>query len=144
MEFVPIWYYDRHWSKVFISTSALMTVTLTSRSQNLNVKVFLEVFKTSLLPNLITSFIHLWFDDKYFSKITHYHPHHPRSCQGQGHRLRIFMLKFYIEVFRISLLLNYTMDLVPIWHHDRYWSIVFISTHDRDLEVEVTDLEFKC
>ena len=22
------------------------------------------------------------------------YPHHPRSCQGQGHRLRIFMLNF--------------------------------------------------
>ena len=39
------------------------------------------------------------------------------------------------------------MDFVPIWYHDRYWSKVFISTistHDHDLEVEVTDLEFKC
>ena len=39
------------------------------------------------------------------------------------------------------------MDLVPVWHRDRYWSEVFISTistHDRDLEGEVTDLEFKC
>ena len=52
-----------------------------------------------------------------------------------------------LKVFRISLLLNYTMDLVPVWYHDRYWSKGFnstISTHDRDLEVEVTDLEFKC
>ena len=31
-----------------------------------------------------------------------YHPHHPRSCQGQGHRLRIFMLKFYLKVFWTS------------------------------------------
>ena len=46
-----------------------------------------------------------------------YHPHHPRSCQGQGHRLRIFMFNFYAEAFRISLLLNYMMDLVPIWYH---------------------------
>ena len=39
------------------------------------------------------------------------------------------------------------MDFVPIWYYDRHWSTVFISTistHDRDLEVEVTDLEFKC
>ena len=73
--------------------------------------------------------------------------HHPRSCQGQGHRLRIFMLKFYVEVFSISLLLNYMMDLVPVWYRDRYWLKHFISTystHDRDLEVDVTDLEFKC
>ena len=36
------------------------------------------------------------------------------------------------------------MDLVPIWYRDRYWSKVFISIRDHDLEVEVTDLEFKC
>ena len=35
------------------------------------------------------------------------------------------------------------MDLVPIWY-DRYWLKVFISTHDRDIEVKVTDLEFEC
>ena len=32
-----------------------------------------------------------------------YRPHHPKSCQGQGHRLRIFMLKFYVKDFRTSL-----------------------------------------
>ena len=39
------------------------------------------------------------------------------------------------------------MDLVPIWYHDRYVLKVFISTistQDRDLEVKLTDLEFKC
>ena len=39
------------------------------------------------------------------------------------------------------------MDLVPIWFHDRYWSkhfISIISIHDHDLEVDITDLEFKC
>ena len=51
---------------------------------------------------------------------------------------------FYVEGFSISLLLNCTMDLVPIWYPDRYWSKVFISTHVRDLEVKVTDIEFKC
>ena len=51
--------------------SALMTVTLRLRSQtlNLNVKVFVKVFKTSLFPNLITDLIHLWYDDTYWSKI---------------------------------------------------------------------------
>ena len=39
------------------------------------------------------------------------------------------------------------MDLIYIWYHDIqvYWSKVFISTisiHDRDLGVEVADLEF--
>ena len=37
------------------------------------------------------------------------------------------------------------MDLIYIRYQDIYWSKVYISTispHDRDLEVEVTDLEF--
>ena len=48
-----------------------MTVALRLRSQteNLNVKVFVKVFKTSLFPNLITDLIHLWYDDTYWSKI---------------------------------------------------------------------------
>ena len=48
-----------------------MTMTLRSMSQteNLNVNVFVKVFKTSLFPNLITRFICLWFDDTYLSKI---------------------------------------------------------------------------
>ena len=55
--------------KFLSAPSALMTMTLRSRSQNLNVKVFIKVFKTSLFPNLITDLIHLWYDDTYWSKI---------------------------------------------------------------------------
>ena len=55
--------------KFLSAPSALMTVTLRSRSQNLNVKVFVKVFKTSLFPNLITDLIHLLYDDTYWSKI---------------------------------------------------------------------------
>ena len=57
---------------------------------------------------------------------------------------RIFMLKFHVNVFRISLRLNYMMDLVPFWYHNRYWSKLFYSTiitHDPDLEVAIKDLE---
>ena len=77
------------------ATSAFMTMTL-----RLNVKVFVKVFKTSLNPNLITDLIYLWYDDTYWSKfVCSTNPHHPRSCQGLGHRLRILMLKFYAKVF---------------------------------------------
>ena len=57
--------------KFLSAPSALTTVTLRLMSQtlNLNVKVFVKVFKTSLFPNLITDFIHLWCDDTYLSKI---------------------------------------------------------------------------
>ena len=58
-----------------------------------------------------------------------YHPQPPGHVKVmQGHRLTIFMLNFYVKVFRISLLLKYMMDLVPIWYHARYWSKVFNST----------------
>ena len=46
----------------FLSASlALMTVTLRSRLEtlNLDVKVFVKVFKISLFPNLTTDVIHL-------------------------------------------------------------------------------------
>ena len=94
--------------------------------------------------------IHLWYDDTYWSKslpssiLT---SHSLSSCKGQGHsHVKIFMLKSYIKVFRTSLLLNQTTDLIYIWYHDIYWSKVFISTiSTRDLWVKVTDLEFlKC
>ena len=104
----------------------LPSVSAALASASTNVKVFIKVFKTSLFPNLITDLIHLWYDDTYWSKILHSSTPTPRSGQGQGqgHRLRIFILKFYAKVFRISLLLNQIMDLVPIWYHDRYWSKV--------------------
>ena len=38
-----------------------------------------------------------------FMNFAQYYPHYPRSCQGERHRLRIFMLKFYVKVFRTSL-----------------------------------------
>ena len=64
------------------------------RRRRLRVKVFVKVFKTSLFCNLTM----IWF---IFGMIIHIGPKfcavpspHPRSCHGQGHRLRIFMLKF--------------------------------------------------
>ena len=78
----------------------------TSASVSTNVKVFIKVFKTSLFPNLITDLTHLCYDDTYCSKIL-------RSTipTTLGHVKvkvtdRIFMLKFYVKVFRISLLLH--------------------------------------
>ena len=68
---------------------------------------YVKVFRISLLLNYMMDLVPIWCHDRY----------HPRSCQGQGHRLRIFMLKFYVEIFSISLLLNYMIDLVPICYH---------------------------
>ena len=76
-------------------------------SATTNVKVFVKVFKTSLFPNLITDLIHLCYDDTYWSKILcSTIPTTLGQDQGQGHRLRIFMLKFYVKVDLITTKLN--------------------------------------
>ena len=65
----------------------------------------------------------------------------------QGHGLKIFMLKFYVKVFRTSLFPNPLMDLVPVLYDDRYWSKILrgiIPTPVHDLGVKVTDLELLC
>ena len=51
--------------------SALMTRDLEVEVTDLEFKClsFVKVFKTSLNPNVITDFIHLWYDDTYWSKI---------------------------------------------------------------------------
>ena len=56
-----------------------------------------------------------------------------------SHRLRTFMSKFYVKVFRTSLFPNPMMDLVHVWYDDRYWSKIHTPIHD--LKVKVTDLE---
>ena len=70
MDLVPIRYHDSYWSKVFISTINIHDHDLEVKVTdfNLNVKVFVKVFKTSLNPNLITDLIHLLYDDTYWSK----------------------------------------------------------------------------
>ena len=162
MDLVPIWYHDRYWSKVFIST-------ISTHNRDVEVEVtdfefnfffffffcflfvfffcFVKVSKTSIFPNLITDLIHLLYDDTYWSKSL------PSSILTTLVHVKVkvtvmqkFSCKnFYVKVFRTSLLLNQMMDLIYIWYHDIYWSKVFISTistHDSDLGVEVTHLEF--
>ena len=50
-----------------------------------------------LRPHYLLTLSLIWF---IFGIIIHIGPY--RSSQGQGHRLRIFMLKFYVKVFRTS------------------------------------------
>ena len=40
----------------------------------------------------------------------------------------MFMLKFYVKVFRTSLLPNLLMDLVYVWYNDGYWSKLIWGT----------------
>ena len=86
--------------RTIVLPSASALALAASASASTNVKVFVKVFKTSLFPNPITDLIHLWYNDTYWSKfLRSTNPHHPRSRQGQGHRLRILMFKFYSKYF---------------------------------------------
>ena len=53
---------------------------------------------------------------------------HPTWPQVQGHRPRIFMLKFYVKVLRTSLFPSPLMDFVHVWYDNRYWSKNFVET----------------
>ena len=114
-------------------------------------KFYVKVFRTSLFPNLVMDLVHMWYDDRYWSKLlcsTITIPLH--SLKVKVTDLDFFMSKFYIKVFRISLFPNLVMDLVHIWYDDRYWSKLLCSTippplpPPNYLKVKVTDLDFLC
>ena len=59
--------------------------------------------------------------------------------------LELFMLKFYVKVFRTSLFLNSVVYLFPVWPDDRRWSKILCSKIPNpvyDFKVKVTDFEF--
>ena len=86
-------------------------------------KFYVKVFTTSLFPNSLMDLIHIWYDDRYWSKILQGTIPTPRTWSwGQSNRLRMFMLKFCVTVFRTSLFINPLMDLVHVWYDDRHWS----------------------
>ena len=116
--------------------SALMTVTL-GRGHRLRIlKMFEFSFKLikTLFSNLITDLIHLWFDENFAQcnpptlprprpppqspHHTHTHPHTPRSCQNQGHGLRILQkqnvqYQASYHVWQLVLLLFWLTDIGP-------------------------------
>ena len=54
---------------IVLPPASALALALALESASTNVKVLVNVFKTSLFPNLITDLIHLWYDDTYWSKI---------------------------------------------------------------------------
>ena len=86
--------------KFLSSLSALMTVTLGSRSKIKNfrnVKVFVKVFKTSLFPNLNTELIHFWFDENFAQcNPPHPTPGHVQPGQEWGGERRGLGLSLWV------------------------------------------------
>ena len=92
--------------------------------------------------------VYIWYDDRHWSKILlSIIPTPMHDLKVKVTDLELFMLKFYVKVFRTSLFPNPMMDLVHVWYDDRYWSkLLFITvpTPIHDLKVKVTDLELSC
>ena len=59
MDLVHIWFHDRYWSKAFVNTISTPEHNVEVKVTDLEVKVFVKVFKTSLFPNLIIDLIQL-------------------------------------------------------------------------------------
>ena len=110
-------------------------------------KFYVKVFRTSLFPKPFIDLVHVWYDKRYGSKIVRTTIPTPMHDLKVKVRLRTFMLKFYVKVFRTSLFLNPVICLVHIWYDDRYESKILHSTISdpvSDLQVKVTELELLC
>ena len=107
-------------------------------------KFYVKVFRTSLFLNLVVYLVYIWYDDRYVSKFLCSTIPNPHNLNGQGQRLRIFMLKLYINVFRTSLFPNPVVYLFHVWCDDRCWSKVLCSTNNNPVHfcIDILCLSF--
>ena len=149
MDLVYIWYDDKYWSKILFNTipTPMHDLKVKSQARTFMLTFYIKVFRTSFFPNPLMDLVHIWCDDKYWSKIlfnTIPTPMHDLKVKSQA---RTFMITFYVKVFRTSLFPNPIMDLVHVWCDDRYWSKILhstIPTPIHNFKVKVTDLELLC
>ena len=74
MDLVYIWYDNRYWSKILFSTIPTPMHDLTVKVTDLELlcqSFALKFFRTSLFPNPMMDLVHVWYDDRYWSKILH-------------------------------------------------------------------------
>ena len=74
MDLVYIWYDDRFWFKLLFSTIPTPMHDLKVKATDLELLCLhftLNVFRTSLFPNPLMDLDHVWYDDRYWSKILH-------------------------------------------------------------------------
>ena len=91
--------------------------------------LYVNVLRTSLFSNPLMDLVHVWYDDRFWSNILQGTIRTSRSWpSGQGHRLRIFMLKLYVKVFRTSVYTTPLTDSVHVWYDDRYSSNILRGT----------------
>ena len=109
------------------------------RSSSWTWNFYAKVFRTSLFPNPMMDLVHVWYDDRYWSTILH--STIPNPIHDLKVKVRTFMLKFYVKVFRTSLFPNPVVYLFHV-RYDRCWSKILYSTIPNpvhDFKVKVTD-----
>ena len=144
--FHDVWYDDRYWSKILhstIPTESLGPVSSHGQGHRLRtfmLKSYVKDFRTSLFPNPLMDLVHVWYDDRYWSKF-YTLPFPPLYMT-----LELYV-KVLHKIFKTRLFLNPMIYLVHIWYGDRYWFKILCSTIPtpiHDLKVKVTDLESLC
>ena len=110
-------------------------------------KFYVKVFRTSLFPDPMMDLVHVWYDDRYWSKIlfsTIPTPIHDLKVKVTDLELscKSFTLKFlgphYFQTLRwIWFIFGMMIDTGP-----KFYSVP--STPMHDLKVKVTDLELLC
>ena len=100
--------------------SPSLYMTLRSRSRTFfMLKFYVKDFRTSLFPNPMMDLVHVWFDDRYWSKSfwgtipTHIHDFKVKVRDSEFH------VKFYVKVFSTPIFPNPVMDFIHVWYDDR-------------------------
>ena len=108
--FVHIWYDDRYSSKVLFSNTPAHHPKVKVRSKSWTFKfLMLKIFKSSYFSNYMMDFVHIWYDDRYSSKVL-FSNTLPMLMTSQSHRLKSFILKF----FKSSYFPDHMIDFVHI------------------------------
>ena len=73
MDLVHVWCGDRYWSKILHSAIPTPIHDFKVKVTDLELLCysFVLVFRTSLFPNPMMDLVHIWYDDRYWSKILH-------------------------------------------------------------------------
>ena len=74
MDLVHVWCDDRYWSNILhiaIPTPINLFKVKVTDLELLCQSFALKVFRTSLFPNPMMDLVHVWCDDRYWSKILH-------------------------------------------------------------------------
>ena len=90
---------------------------------DLEIFLMFKAFKSSYFLDYMMDFVHIWYDDRYSSKVLFSNTlPMPMTCDG--------LKKIILKCFKNSYFQNHMKDFVHIWHDDRYRSkFLFINTH---------------